>query len=94
MGAAKRANKVALARLIVERLDMSVDPDALFDVQIKRIHEYKRQLLNLLETVTLYHAIMQSALAQRTTTHSGRTQAFAEGAAASANNIALQGERQ
>src|SRR6201993_212723 len=55
--AAKRANKVALARLIVERLDLYVDPDALFDVQIKRIHEYKRQLLNLLETVALYHAI-------------------------------------
>ena len=55
--AAKRANKVALARLIVERLNLSVDPDALFDVQIKRIHEYKRQLLNLLETVALYHAI-------------------------------------
>src|SRR5262244_145903 len=54
---AKRANKVALARLIVERLDLRVDPDALFDVQIKRIHEYKRQLLNLLETVALYHAI-------------------------------------
>jgi starch phosphorylase len=55
--AAKRANKVALARLIVERLDLYVDPDALFDVQIKRIHEYKRQLLNVLETVALYHAI-------------------------------------
>ena len=55
--AAKRTNKVALARLIVERLDLSVDPDALFDVQIKRIHEYKRQLLNLIETVALYHAI-------------------------------------
>jgi glycogen phosphorylase len=55
--AAKRTNKVALARLIVERLDLYVDPDALFDVQIKRIHEYKRQLLNLLETVALYHAI-------------------------------------
>src|SRR5215813_8158381 len=54
---AKHANKVALARLIVERLDLSVDPDALFDVQIKRIHEYKRQLLNVLETVALYHAI-------------------------------------
>jgi glycogen phosphorylase len=57
VGAAKRANKLALARLIAERLDLSVDPDALFDVQIKRIHEYKRQLLNLLETVALYHAI-------------------------------------
>ena len=55
--AAKRANKITLARLIVERLDLSVDPDALFDVQIKRIHEYKRQLLNLLETIALYHAI-------------------------------------
>ncbi len=55
--AAKRANKVALARLIVDQLDLPVDPDALFDVQIKRIHEYKRQLLNLLETVALYHAI-------------------------------------
>ena len=55
--AAKRANKVALARLIVERLDVSVDPDALFDIHIKRIHEYKRQLLNVLETVALYQAI-------------------------------------
>ena len=36
---------------------MHVDPEALFDVQIKRIHEYKRQLLNLLETVAIYHAI-------------------------------------
>jgi starch phosphorylase len=57
VAAAKRANKLALARVIVERLDLYVDPDALFDVQIKRIHEYKRQLLNLLETVALYHAI-------------------------------------
>jgi glycogen phosphorylase len=55
--AAKRANKLALARLIVERLDVSVDPDALFDIHIKRIHEYKRQLLNVLETVALYQAI-------------------------------------
>src|SRR5262249_55190854 len=54
---AKRANKVALARLIMERLDLRVDPDALFDVQIKRIHEYKRQLLNLLETVDLHCAM-------------------------------------
>ena len=55
--AAKRANKAALARLIGERIDLRVAPDALFDVQIKRIHEYKRQLLNLLETVALYQAI-------------------------------------
>ena len=53
-GAIKRANKVALGRLIYERMGLLVDPDALFDVQIKRIHEYKRQLLNLLETIALY----------------------------------------
>src|SRR6266436_5057033 len=55
--AVKRHNKLALARLIGERLNIVVDPAALFDVQIKRIHEYKRQLLNILETVALYHAI-------------------------------------
>jgi starch phosphorylase len=53
----KHHNKIALARLIGERLGVQIDPGALFDVQIKRIHEYKRQLLNLLETVALYHAI-------------------------------------
>ena len=40
----KYQNKIALARLIGERLHVTVDPAALFDVQIKRIHEYKRQL--------------------------------------------------
>src|SRR4051812_24157636 len=51
--AVKHRNKIALARLIGERLGVQIDPGALFDVQIKRIHEYKRQLLNLLETVAL-----------------------------------------
>ena len=55
--AVRRANKVALAQSIVDRVGVSVDPDAMFDVQIKRIHEYKRQLLNVLECVALYHAI-------------------------------------
>ena len=53
----KHHNKLALARLIGERLNVKVDPSALFDVQIKRIHEYKRQLLNIVETVALYQAI-------------------------------------
>ena len=53
----RRANKVALARLVVERVGVSLDPDALFDVHIKRIHEYKRQLLNVLETIAAYEAI-------------------------------------
>ena len=56
----KRTNKIALARVIRDRLGLLVDAGALFDVQIKRIHEYKRQLLNLLETVALWQA-MRSA---------------------------------
>jgi starch phosphorylase len=54
---ARRHNKAALARLVADRLGVAVDPDAMFDIQIKRIHEYKRQLLNILETVALYQAI-------------------------------------
>ncbi|MEG3160535.1 glycogen/starch/alpha-glucan phosphorylase [Sphingomonas sp. LB2R24] len=53
----KRSNKVALANHIKETMGLRVDPDALFDVQIKRIHEYKRQLLNIIETVALYDQI-------------------------------------
>ncbi len=54
---AKLHNKLALARLIGERIRVKVDPSALFDVQIKRMHEYKRQLLNIVEAVALYQAI-------------------------------------
>ncbi|HEX8057343.1 MAG TPA: glycogen/starch/alpha-glucan phosphorylase [Novosphingobium sp.] len=53
----KRANKVALSAYIKELMGIRLNPDALFDVQIKRIHEYKRQLLNLVETVALYDQI-------------------------------------
>jgi starch phosphorylase len=55
--AIKRTNRLALGRVIRDRLGFSVDPGAMFDVQIKRIHEYKRQLLNILETVALYNAM-------------------------------------
>jgi starch phosphorylase len=55
--AARRPNKEALARLTRERIGVAIDPDALFDVHIKRIHEYKRQLLNILETIALWQAI-------------------------------------
>ena len=55
--AARRANKMALATLMAERLEIAIDPDALVDVHIKRIHEYKRQLLNILETIALYDAM-------------------------------------
>ena len=81
---AKRANKVALTRLIREQ-GIRVDPAALFDVQIKRIHEYKRQLLNLLETVALYNAIR----AQPTRNWVPRVKIFAGKAAASYHQAKL-----
>ncbi len=55
--AVKRANKAALADHLRRTLGVRVDPDAVFDVQIKRVHEYKRQLLNVVETVALYGQI-------------------------------------
>ena len=55
--AAKRRNKERLAALIAERTGVLVDPSALFDVHIKRIHEYKRQLLNILGTIATWQAI-------------------------------------
>jgi starch phosphorylase len=56
----KGANKQALARLIRERTGVSVDPGSLFDIQVKRIHEYKRQHLNVLHAVTLYQRLKEN----------------------------------
>jgi starch phosphorylase len=55
--AVKRANKQRLAEVIKDRLAFTVSSDALFDVQVKRIHEYKRQLLNVIQAVAQYQAI-------------------------------------
>jgi len=57
LAAVRAANKQALAAVIDERLELRVDPEAVFDVQIKRIHEYKRQLLNILDAIALYNSI-------------------------------------
>ena len=54
---AKRQNKKRLARYILRKTGLGVNPDTLFDVQVKRIHEYKRQLLNALHAITLFNRI-------------------------------------
>lgn len=58
--AAKRANKTAVAGWIAQVTGVTVDPEALFDVQVKRMHEYKRQLLNIFQTIALWHRIRNS----------------------------------
>jgi starch phosphorylase len=57
--AVKQANKQRLAGYIHRHAGVDVNPDSLFDVQIKRIHEYKRQMLNLLHVITRYNRIRQ-----------------------------------
>ncbi|MDD5479786.1 glycogen/starch/alpha-glucan phosphorylase [Rhodoferax sp.] len=56
--AVKHANKARLAQAIAQSTGVVVNPDSLFDVQVKRIHEYKRQLLNVLHVVWRYQAIL------------------------------------
>jgi starch phosphorylase len=54
---AKRANKRDLSEVLSDRAGVAVDPDSLFDVQVKRIHEYKRQHLNVLHVVALWQRL-------------------------------------
>lgn len=83
--AVKHANKQALAAMVKERFDLRLDPDAVFDVQIKRIHEYKRQLLNVLEAVALYDEIRS----QPTRDWTPRVKIFAGKAASSYHRAKL-----
>ncbi len=56
----QRANRVALTAEIAKRANVIVDPDSLFDIHVKRIHEYKRQHLNVLQVVTRYLRLLES----------------------------------
>ena len=71
----KRHNKELLAELIRDRTGIVTDPDSLFDVQVKRIHEYKRQHLNVLHVIALYNRIrrgMTGDLPPRTVIFGGK----------------------
>jgi glycogen phosphorylase len=73
--AVKAENKVELASLIKDRTDISVDPQSLFDIQVKRLHEYKRQHLNVLYLITLYARLKHSrgdAITPRTVIFGGK----------------------
>ncbi len=60
----KRQNKERLAAYVLKQQGITLNPDALFDVQVKRIHEYKRQLLNVLHVISRYRAILANPDAQ------------------------------
>ncbi|MDP9191992.1 MAG: glycogen/starch/alpha-glucan phosphorylase [Acidobacteriota bacterium] len=58
----KRRNKISLARLTKELIGVAIDPLSMYDVQVKRIHEYKRQLLNTLHVIHRYWAIVEDGI--------------------------------
>src|SRR3989338_5649874 len=69
----KRENKKTLAAYILKRHNITVDAESMFDVQIKRMHEYKRQLLNVLHVITVYNRVKNKKdVASRTVIFAGK----------------------
>ena len=66
IAAVKRENKLRLAKLINDTMGIEINPDSIFDVQVKRLHEYKRQLLNILHAISLYLRIKDNPAADFT----------------------------
>lgn len=58
VGASKRANKLRLAEYVKRECGMTIDPNSIFDVQVKRFHAYKRQLLNIMKVMDLYNRLL------------------------------------
>ncbi len=56
----KHTNKISLAKIIQDKYDIGVDPNSIFDVQIKRIHSYKRQLLNVFHIMDMYNRLLEN----------------------------------
>ncbi|MBU4012445.1 MAG: glycogen/starch/alpha-glucan phosphorylase [Proteobacteria bacterium] len=72
----KKENKERLANYVMQKVGIKIDPDTLFDVHVKRIHEYKRQLLNILHVITLYNRLKEkpkSKVVPRTIIFSGKS---------------------
>ncbi len=65
----KQTRKQELAAWIEERTGIVVDPATLFDMQVKRIHEYKRQLLNILYVISLYNQIKKNPQGRHHSAH-------------------------
>ena len=72
-------NKMKLAAYVKKEYGVVIDPSSLFDMQVKRIHEYKRQMLNCLHAITLYNRIRRNpsaSIAPRTILLGGKVCSF------------------
>lgn len=72
-------NKMKLAAYIAKEYNITVDPTSMFDVHVKRIHEYKRQLLNILHVITIYNRLKKDPnmkFTPRTVMIGGKVQSF------------------